>query len=117
MQNKEIICLASGAVVFLLLFVNLKQMSFVARLVMVVSVFVIGWVCVEASMKVYVMSHINANGQLLAVPQNQTVAPFSDARNQTEHGGPRLGLNLNLNANETAGNATTLGLATGKEAA
>ena len=38
LQNKEIITLTTGTAAFLLTFVNLKQMSFVARLVMAVSV-------------------------------------------------------------------------------
>lgn len=53
--------MVSGLALFLLLFVNLKQMSFVARLVMLMTVFVIGWVCVEASMKIYLLNNINSS--------------------------------------------------------
>lgn len=53
-QNQEIICLFTATIVFLLLFVNLKQMSFVARLVMLVTIFVLAWVSFDAFMKFYV---------------------------------------------------------------
>ena len=68
-QNKEIITLFTGTAAFLLTFVNLKQMSFVARLVMAVSVFVIIWVVFEASIKIYILTYMKASSQrLLSVP-------------------------------------------------
>ena len=52
-QNQEIISIWCGIIVFLMLFVNLKQMSFFARLVMFVTTFVLCWVSFEAFVKFY----------------------------------------------------------------
>ena len=93
-------------------------MSFVARLVMLVSVFVIGWVCFEASMKVYVMSQINSSGQPIPT-QNQTVVPVPELRNVSGPGGASPLGQQGLNSNETvagglaATNRSAVGAAVG----
>lgn len=52
-QNQEIISIGTATIVFFLLFVSIKQMSFVARLVMFMTVFVLCWVSFEASTRFY----------------------------------------------------------------
>lgn len=78
LQNKEIIVLLTGSITYSLLFVNLKQMSFVARLVMAVSIFVIIWVIFEASMKIYILSHM-----VKMVQEKVVVAPAPPVMNAT----------------------------------
>ena len=73
-----------------------------ARVVTLLSIFVIGWVCVEASMNVYIMSRISGNGHPLAAPSHQTPATNAGMMNQTTNGTSHFGLNLynhNLRAN------------------
>lgn len=74
-QNKDLITMMTGVTAFMLTFVNLKQMSFVARLVMAVSVFVIIWVVFEASIKIYILNSMRMAHQkfIQAVPLNQTM--------------------------------------------
>lgn len=66
--NQEIICLFTATIVFLLLFVNLKQMSFVARLVMLVTIFVLAWVSFDAFMKFYVTWELSSQNPSLIDP-------------------------------------------------
>jgi hypothetical protein len=67
-QNQEIISIGVATVVFMLTFVNLKQMSFVARLVMLVTIFVIGWVSFDAFMKFYVTWELQSEHHYLIDP-------------------------------------------------
>ena len=76
-KNEEIITFFTGIIVLLMTFINLKQMSFIARFVMIVTLFVIAWTSFDAFFKFYITSYMKEgspfNYRIPQAPPNKTI--------------------------------------------